>query len=151
MKSVRSLWKAAVRSVAWLLMAATLAACSSPVPTQSRFFCPQLVIAPPAMLYPANGATNVSKNNLQIILGYAYGTTLTLTSASAASVTTQAAKPASTPLPPGSASPDPGSTPIAYAVPTLAGGVKYTVVGSIGAGTPCPTGESVVGSFSTAP
>ncbi|MGB8266682.1 MAG: hypothetical protein WCE44_10195 [Candidatus Velthaea sp.] len=111
--------------------------------------CPAIALAPPPLLYPQSGATGIPPGNLVIVLGWAFGTSLTLTAGNGATVATGSTIPAPLPLPSSAATPSPGFTPVAYPVPSLQPITTYTIGGSVSFGEGCPTQSATFGSFTT--
>ena len=103
--------------------------------------------APPPMLYPQAGAVGVPDGNFVLVLAFAYGTSTSLVSASA-TIGPLAATAVPSPLPSGAGTPLPGASPVAYSVPALGPGTKYTVT-ALFTRSGCPDEPSDAGSFVT--
>ena len=140
------------------IAAAALAACQggdtnralpAPTPSPAPTVCPVLVIAPPPLLYPANGATGIPDGNFNIVTGYAYGTTLNVIPPGGPAISTGPSGPAPSPLPSSTFTPGPFATPVAYAVPALRAATTYTVQGAVNLPSPCIAPVYTLGTFTT--
>jgi hypothetical protein len=140
--------------VLFALAALALAsACSTTTSGGGGIACPALALAPPFLLYPQPGATNVPTSVGTVIMSNVgpAGGTVTLTS-TGATITAGALRPAPSPLPSGVASPS--GEPDAASLPTLTAGTTYTVnftAVTVTSTSMCVVnqGSGAIGSFST--
>lgn len=96
------------------------------------------------MIAPVDGQTNVGRTGLNIELSAQFGSTLTLTSPTANTVSTGTV----TQVVPTSTNGNTSAPVFFYSVPSLEASSTYTITGSVS--TPsCPTTPQTIGTFST--
>ena len=134
---------------AMCIFAGWLVACGGSAAAPASSCTPLPVPMPPPMIYPQTKATNVPDGDFTLVLGFSYGSTTSLASASS-TVGPLSTTPVPSFLPSGSATPLPGVTPAAYSVPTLQAATNYMVIAHFIA-PGCPAGQDVggIGYFTT--